>query len=82
MDNMSAVLLLLTILALIFGVWASIIVAVRMRKLAKFGAQHGSATTDEEQRVAVSAYSFGRPLVVAIVCWAFIAARCVQWLMS
>ena len=40
MDNLSAVLLLLTILALIFGLWTTLIVATRMRKLAQFNAQH------------------------------------------
>ena len=82
MDNLSAVLLLLTILALIFGLWTTLIVATRMRKLAQFNAQHESTITDEEQRLAISAYGFDRPLMIAIVCWLFIAVRCLQWFMS
>jgi Na+/H+ antiporter NhaD/arsenite permease-like protein len=63
----------LTILAWIFGVLASLITLYRMYRCANIGLK-SARLNERQQRALTKQHGFLVPLVIAIVCWAFIIA--------
>jgi hypothetical protein len=63
-----------TILAWGIAVIASLITAVRAWDIAKIGFHHGQRMSDDQLRASAQQRGFLVPLVIAIICWAFIIA--------
>ncbi|OGY44447.1 MAG: hypothetical protein A2729_02170 [Candidatus Buchananbacteria bacterium RIFCSPHIGHO2_01_FULL_39_14] len=69
---MEKLMVFLTVLAWIFGTLATIITLHRMYRTAKWGAKYGHLMTEHQKDIAGRHFAFGLPLIIAIVCWAFI----------
>ena len=64
----------LTILAWVFAIIFSVITAFRMYQCARLGVILGDRAKDPRYDDAFRAHGFIIPLIIAVICWAFIIA--------